>query len=113
MSKTRSASFCVFLNLILPGLAQLVLGYYWRGLIQLSGAAGAFLVAAYFMLTTMINNLQMAFNDTGAQFETYNLRAIMIAGLVMTLLWLWSLAELPFLLMRKFRQQRDKEGMTP
>ena len=110
MTAKRSAPYYFIMNLILPGLAQMAIGHYWRGLIQLGICAGCFVLAACKLLVPMINNLKAAFDDTGTKFETYDLNSILIAVAVMIVVWCWSLFELPLLLHRQSVRKQNEEG---
>lgn len=111
MTAKRSAPYYFIMNLILPGLAQIAIGHYCRGLIQLGTCAGCFVLAASKLIVPMINNLKNAFNDTGAPFETYDLNSILIAIAVMIVVWCWSLFELPLLLRHQSERKQNEEGI--
>jgi len=101
MSKIHSAIFYFVINLILPGLAQLTLGFYIRGAIQLLAGIACCSMSTGKLLAPMIKNIQIMMESGNGALEMPDLKSIIIYTSCFILIWSWSLIEIPFLLRKK------------
>jgi len=99
--KIHSAIFYFVINLILPGLSQLALGFYLRGLFQLLGTLFCLVMAMAKLLVPLIEDIRMMLASDNSVMEMPDLKSIIIYSSVFILIWCWSLMEIPFLLRRK------------
>jgi|GEM_PF-2837058 len=109
--KLHSALFYFVLNLIIPGLGQLALGFYIRGCVLLAGSLICCTLSTDKLLTPIMDNLQMALDGGGGTLETPDLHVVLLYGTGFILFWCWSLFEIPFL-MRKKRALLEQEGKS-
>jgi hypothetical protein len=88
----KNKMFYLGLNLLAPGIGQIALRWYFRGILELLIAIAAivWMVAEIFV---PILNFMTGDNMTGA-FPNINLQKILFALGIIVLVWLWSLVEI-------------------
>lgn len=88
----KSKMFYLGLNLLAPGIGQIALRWYFRGILELLIAIAAivWMVAEIFV---PILNFMTGDNMTGA-LPNINFQQILFALGIIVLVWLWSMVEI-------------------
>ncbi|QSH40440.1 hypothetical protein P0136_13255 [Lentisphaerota bacterium ZTH] len=88
----KSRSFYLGINLMAPGLGQLMLKWYLRGLIELLGAVGCLAWAVWAVVKPFIDFYSS--NPAQADIPQVNLSSVIGAVMLFILIWLWSFLEI-------------------
>lgn len=83
------------LNFIAPGVGQLALKWWIRGLIQLGGALATVIWCAWIMIDNFIHCFHAAMAGREiCPFTTFDYATFGLAILLLVVIWLWSLVDI-------------------
>jgi hypothetical protein len=80
--------------LFAPGIPQLALKWWWRGILQCGGALVLFVLAASRIIGPMLRNYSLMLNDGSGQMEKIDLAGFFQFVFLLMLLWLWSFIDI-------------------
>ena len=89
--------FLVGLNLIAPGVGQLVAGMWFRGALELLAAIACLLWALLELITPIVISVRGLLSDSGDEVMMPNLWRVGASLLLLILLYAWSIVELSLL----------------
>jgi len=83
------------LNLIVPGLGQVALGYYLKGIIMFIATIASFIYFCWLIIHPYLEILKKLSNDESVEFiRMFNVRLMILSFLALALIWLWSFIDI-------------------